>query len=351
MATTWSPMPSPEFSLPDWTRTHGLPVFQGVIKQSVDDFIVTESLGFQLTGEGEHDFLWIEKRDANTAWVARALARHAGVPTRDVGYSGLKDRRAITRQWFSVRRPGGGGTDWEPFELDGVRILEATRHNRKLRRGSHADNHFRIAVRGERPGGEVLSDRLTRIRVAGVPNYFGPQRFGRQGGNIRLAQRLFAGERLRRDDRSIALSAARSFVFNEVLAERVAAGTWNRPLPGEAVNLDGRGSYFMADEVTAEIEARADALEVHPTGPLWGRGSPACSGDAAALEREVAARHEALVDGLVEAGMDGARRALRLAVRDLEWQKSAGCLELEFRLCRGAFATAVLREIVSLDND
>ena len=344
-------MPSAESRLPNWERAYGSPVFQGLIRHSLEDFQVDELAGFACSGDGEHDYLRIEKRGANTGWVAQALARHAGVPVRDVGYSGQKDRHALTWQWFSVRRPGGGGTDWSGFAADGVRIVETTRHNRKLRHGSHRGNRFEIVIRGEVPSGGLLQERLEMIARQGVPNYFGPQRFGRAGGNLGLADRLFAGERLRREAKSMALSAARSFLFNEILSRRVAAGSWNAVLPGEAVNLDGTGSFFLAEALTEDIVARTAELDLHPTGPMWGRGSPGCSGTPAELETEVAAQHPGIVAGLEAVGLDAGRRALRLPVRDLEWQARPDCLELRFSLSRGAFATAVLREIVSLRDD
>ncbi len=196
--------------LPDWQRAFGGPVFQGLIKQSPSDFQVTEVLGFAPSGDGEHDFLWIEKAGANTVWVARSLARYAGVADRDVGYAGLKDRHALTRQWFSVRRPSGDGTDWQSYEQSGVRILDVSRNQRKLKRGANIANQFRIAIHSACNDQEAMSKRLEQIRCNGVPNYFGEQRFGRDGGNMRLVNDLFAGKRLKRDKRSIALSTARS---------------------------------------------------------------------------------------------------------------------------------------------
>ena len=259
-------MPNASPSLPDWHRAHGSPLFQGLIKQSPKDFEVVECLDFELSGDGEHDFLWIEKEGANTVWVAKALAKHAGVSERDAGYAGLKDRQALTRQWFSVRRPDGNGTDWDSFELTGVRILESTRHQKKLKRGAHTGNRFRMAVRSVDATSSKIDERLRLIRDSGVPNYFGPQRFGRGGNNMRLAGDLFAGKRMKRTQRSIALSAARSFVFNEILSVRVDDGSWDRPLPGEACNLDGTGSFFVAEEIDDELVERLRSMDIHPTG-------------------------------------------------------------------------------------
>jgi tRNA pseudouridine13 synthase len=345
-------MPSPSHALPDWQRAHGSPLFQGLIKQSTSEFIVTESLAFDFTGDGEHDYLWIEKQGANTTWVARGLARYAGIALRDVGYAGLKDRHAITRQWFSARRPSGAGTDWDAFDLEGVRILDTGRHQRKLKRGAHSGNRFRIAVREVNGAEETLiSHRLTVIREKGVPNYFGAQRFGRDGSNLSLAEDVFAGKRLKRELRSMALSAARSFLFNEILSSRVTDGSWEQALPGDALNLNGTGSFFIAEEIDDEVNKRLQSLDVHPTGALWGRGDIQSGGQSATNERRIADSYPEIRDGLERAGLDMARRTLRLAVTDLQWEIDANRLWLEFSLGRGSYATAVLREIVSLPGE
>jgi tRNA pseudouridine13 synthase len=274
------------------------------------------------------------------------LARHAGVPVRDVGYAGLKDRHAITRQWFSVRRPGGSGTDWSPFDQSGVRILDSGRNRRKLKRGANRGNRFRIAVRGKNADSDAIAARLDKIRTHGVPNYFGAQRFGRDGGNLQLARDLFSGNRMRRDKRSIALSAARAFLFNEILHSRVSGGTWNNAVPGEALNLDGSGSIFVADEIDDELKRRIAELDVHPTGAMWGKGELCAGKQAAIVDRRVADGHTELSGGLERAGVAMARRALRLVVKDLDWEIDDAGLWLEFGLGRGCYATAVLRELL-----
>jgi tRNA pseudouridine13 synthase len=338
-------MPATSHPLPDWRRASGSPIFQGLIKQTPSDFKVTEVLSFSPSGDGEHDFLWIEKSGANTVWVARALAKHANVADRDVGYAGLKDRHAQTRQWFSVRRPAGGATDWQSFELNGVQILEVSRNQRKLKRGANSANQFQIAVRGFEGSQEAVVERLEQIRIRGVPNYFGEQRFGRDGGNMDLVESLFNGKRLKRDKRSIALSSARSFLFNEILQSRVIDDNWSKALPGEVLNLDGSGSVFTPDSVDQEIQSRIDNLDLHPTGALWGKGEPKGQGQAIEYDRNAAASMPDLASGLEKFGLSQARRALRLNVRELSWKFSEDVLWLEFELSTGAFATAVLREV------
>ena len=339
-------------ALPDWAHAFGPALFTARIRERPSDFQVVEELGFELSDSGEHDYLWIEKTSQNTDWVARQLARHAGVRAADVGYSGMKDRHALTRQWFSV--PGREGCDWSAFAVDGVRILERRRHQRKLRRGANAGNAFRIALRTTEldAAREPVAERLADIAGRGVPNYFGPQRFGHGGGNLDLARRLFAGARLRRDKRSIAISAARSFLFNEILSARVRDGSWERILSGERVNLDGSGSVFRAAAVDEELERRAREMDIHPTGTLWGlrdeeSRSDISAGAVAALERNATEDSADLRTGLENLGAKAAHRPLRVRVADLSWDIEDGALWLEFRLPSGAFATAVLREIVT----
>lgn len=342
-------MPSIPGALPEWARAHGAPLFAASIRGEPADFQVVEELGFDLAGDGEHDYLWVEKVAANTDWVARQLARHAGVRAADVGYSGMKDRHAIARQWFSVPRRD---SDWASIAAEGVTILDIRRHHRKLRRGAHVGNSFRIALRTPRAAAQRQSveERLTRVSDCGVPNYFGPQRFGRDGGNIGLAQRLFAGARLKRDKRSIAISAARSFLFNEILSARVADGSWQQVLPGEVVNLDGSGSVFRADSVDETLERRAREMDIHPTATLWGLRSDKSRGEIShgtieALERDATEAHTDLRTGLERLGAKASQRPLRLRVHDLSWEIETDVLWLEFRLPAGGFATSVLREI------
>jgi tRNA pseudouridine13 synthase len=335
------------------TRAHGDPLFAARYRVEPSDFEVTERLGFQPSGEGAHDWLWVEKTGANTEWLARQLARHADVPGRDVGFSGLKDRHAVTRQWFSVPRRDGD-VDWEAVDIDGVRVLGVTRHAKKLKRGVHRANAFRIRLRD--PAGRVktasLVERYDAILALGVPNYFGPQRFGH--ANVDRAVELFLGRRLARAQRSMALSAARAAVFNAVLDARVGDGSWGRILPGEAANLDGSGSVFATTPDDAALQDRALCLDIHPTAPLWGRGGPAPSdGEAAALEQAVIAANPELASlaaGLERAGVNAARRACRVVPKGLAMSIEADALTLRFELPRGAYATSVLREIAALED-
>ena len=328
----------------------GGPAGRGRIRARDEDFIVEEELGFAPTGAGEHLFLKLRETGCNTDWVAGQLARWGGRPRNDVGYAGLKDRHAITEQWFSVRFPGGRHPDPAGLEISGVELLDAVPHNRKLKRGALRGNRFRLRVTALAVDAELLDARLAELVRRGVPNAFGPQRFGRDFGNLQIARDWFAGgPEPRRAERSFALSAARSLIFNAVLAERIAAGDWEQAAPGDVVGLDGRGSWFIAEEGDGALPERLAALDLHPTGPMWGRGDPPGHGPGAALERDVAARFSVFADGLAAAGLEQERRALRLRLQNLAWALNDDVLELSFGLPAGAYATAVLRELLDTD--
>jgi tRNA pseudouridine13 synthase len=318
-------------SLPSWTRAYGSPLFAATIRKSPADFDVTEILGFDFDGEGEHDYLYIEKTAANTEWVSRQLANHAGVPARDVGYSGLKDRDAVTRQWFSV--PRWNSPDWNLPENGDWRVLDVQRNSKKLRRGAHKANAFCITLRDIDGDTSELQERFDLITARGVPNYFGPQRFGRGGNNIRLADDWANSARLPRHKRSIAISSVRSFLFNEGLSQRVADGSWDRLLPGDMANLDGTGSIFVPDHVDDELERRCVEMDIHPAAELAGDGS----GTSHALWQG------ALDKARVKAGS----RSLRLRIGEPEIETATDSIRLSFVLTSGAFATSVLREICS----
>ncbi|MFI4885641.1 MAG: tRNA pseudouridine(13) synthase TruD [Steroidobacterales bacterium] len=333
----------------DPPRAHGAPLSPGRLRTEPEDFLVEELLGFEAAGAGQHVLLKVRKREANTQWIARELARACGCRPGDVGYAGLKDRRAVATQWFTVPQSRLSPADWIGIASGEFQVLEAHRHSRKLPRGALAGNRFVIKIRGAVIDDASLASRLAALERSGVPNYFGPQRFGRGGANLK---RL--GEDVRTlppAQRGFVLSAARSLVFNAVLAERVADGSWARLEPGDLANLDGRASHFPVEAVDEALAARCAGLDVHPTGPLWGRGVPRTGGRVLELEQRVAAQSAAACDLAARAGMEQERRSLRLAVRDLRWQRETDALTVEFRLCRGAYATVVLREVFSSDVD
>lgn len=330
-------------------RANPDPPAAGRLRSRPEDFQVTETLGFEPSGEGEHAFLCVEKRGLNTDWLARQLARFAGVKPVAVGYSGLKDRDAVTRQYFTVQLPGRESPDWGSLDVEGARVLEATRHHRKLQRGALRGNRFRLTVRELSGDPSALDERLAGIARRGVPNYFGPQRFGRGGDNLRQAERLFQGKagRLPRSKRGMYLSAARSHLFNAVLGRRVADGNWNRGLDGEIYALEGSRAQFGPEPPSAELDRRLEEMDIHPTGPLWGRGALAASGESRALEMAVLEPFPVFREGLEAFGLKQERRALRLRVGELELARHEESVTISFTLPPGAYATVVLRELVN----
>jgi tRNA pseudouridine13 synthase len=331
-------------------RPWGLPPATGRVRACPEDFVVDEDLGFDPDGAGSHWLLQVRKRDANTAFVARELARFAGVRVFDVGYAGLKDRRAVTTQWFSVPAGRSESAAWLAHRGDGYEVLAAHRHGRKLPRGALRGNCFRIRVRDVAGDPPQIEARLRTVAERGVANYFGPQRFGRELQNLRRA--VDSGARIE----TFALSAARSLVFNAVLATRVEYGTWDRLQVGDLANIDGRNSFFAVDALDAALEQRLAALQIHPTGPLFGRSSGIGPGGAViALEQACFLTHESYCAYVRRAGAAAARRPLRLRVEALDYrwlEHTAGRdLELRFTLRSGSFATTVLREVVAFDDE
>lgn len=334
---------------------HGGPVVQGRLRASPEDFVVEEELGYQASGDGEHVFLTLRKRGRNTHEVARALAKLAGVAQVAVGYAGLKDRHAVTTQHFTVQMPGREAPDWSQIEDDSLQILEMARHNRKIRRGSLRGNRFLIRVVGVQGDRNLAEERLRRIAAAGVANYFGSQRFGREGQNLVRVADLFAGRgrKPKREQRSLLLSAARSHLFNLVLSARVQGGSWDQAVDGDVMALSGSQRQFMYDRDDATIEARLAELDIHPTGPLCGRSSRAlqAASEARVIEDRVLLDWAEWIDGLERFGVDADRRALRLGISDLDWTWGEDSLQLGFSLVAGAYATAVLREVVHEQTD
>jgi tRNA pseudouridine13 synthase len=331
-------------------RAHGQACGRAVLKASAEDFQVDEVLDIPLTGQGEHLWLWVEKRGLNTEDAARRIARAAGLPLKAVSYAGLKDRQALTRQWFSLHLPGKADPDLATAQGDDLAVLRSLRHNRKLQRGAHAANGFTLRLTALEADREALQQRLQRIAAQGVPNYFGLQRFGFAGGNVEEARQYAARQELpaQRNLRSRLLSAARSYLFNRVLAERVAAGSWNQAQVGDLLAFTGSRSFFMAGEAET-ADPRLALLDLHPTGPLWGEGALSTAEAVQLVEQGVGAGEPALLEWLAKAGMAHERRILRLPIGGLTWHyPEPDILQLAFVLPAGCFATVVVRELVDL---
>ena len=339
--------------VPELPCGHGPPPARAMLSTDPEDFRVTEIEKFRPAGEGTHVWLRIRKRGVNTEEVATALARVAGVPRSAVGFAGMKDRIAVAIQWFSVDLAGRPEPRWAALESEAIEVLEAVPHRRKLRRGALLGNRFEIVLRAAAIPGTGLDERLDAIRAGGIPNYFGPQRFGRDGANLRLARTLLVERRRIRDRyrRGLALSAARAHVFNRLLAARVEMGVWATPVAGDVMMLDGRGSVFGLDRVDDETAERTARGEIHPTGPLWGQGTRLVTRTAREIEDRIVAETASFCAGLERERLSQGRRALRVKVRGLDCRvEPAGRISLAFALPPGTYATTVLGELFSLDR-
>jgi len=320
------------------------------MRASSEDFRVDEMLGFEPDGEGAHLLIQVRKREANTHWVAGRLARLAGVAPGDVGYAGLKDRHAVTTQWFTLPLEGRPEPDWSSLEPHQVEVMGVHRHRRKLRRGALRGNRFRILLRELKADRLLLEERLETLRATGMPNYFGEQRFGHDYQNLHRFSEFLSNRRRRIDRqlRGLLISAGRSQLFNEVLAARIERGCWDTPLPGDFFILDGSSrAGFPGEADDTALESRCRSRDIHPSGPLWGRGRAPVNGEVAELEQAVLAPFAAWRDGLEHLGLMQERRALRVRLDDLQWRFPAqGELELSFFLPAGSYATVLLRELL-----
>ena len=326
----------------------GPPLLAANIRTTPEDFFVEEIPSFEPTGEGEHFLLTLEKRGLNTAAVAKQLAGWAGLPEMAIGYAGMKDRHAVTRQRFSVHLPRRVAPDVATLESGQLHVIEHAWHNRKLPRGALAGNRFVLVLREVQGERQAIDARLALIAARGLPNWFGEQRFGREGGNVAAALSMFEGRRVRRDQRSILLSAARSALFNQVLAARVQDGSWDAALEGEVWVLSGSRSVFGPEPWSEALAGRLAAFDIHPSGPLWGAGELRSAGECAT--QELSALYDtqaiALRAGLEKAELKQERRALRLLAEDLQWEwLDDATLRLAFSLPPGSYATALLQEL------
>ena len=337
------------FSLVELPRAWGGPAGHGLLRVRPEDFFVEEIPGFEPDGEGEHLLLLVEKRDLNTVDVANALRRLSGVRQVDVSYAGLKDRFSVSRQWFSIYLPGKPDPSFGEIEGDRLRVLKAVRHSRKLRRGALRGNRFRLVVREFSGDPGRVDGIFAAIARDGFPNYFGEQRFGRNNSNLVTAAELFArGRRMPRAQKGFALSAARSMLFNRVLASRIDSGHWIRPLEGEVFQLAGARGLFRETVLDDELRRRCADLEISPTGPLWGRDARVQPlGAARDAEYMALAEYMPWCEALEKEGLEGDRRALRATAAELHWAFRNDHIDMEFVLGRGSYATALVREALA----
>ena len=328
----------------------GKPTQAGRLKAEFADFIVKEELGYDLSGDGEFVAVKIRKTDANTLFVGEKLAEFAGVSAKNMSYAGLKDRHAVTEQWFCLHLAGKETPDFSQFQLDGVEIVAVTRHNRKIRVGSLAGNHFELLLR-EVKESDDLTARLQQIQAVGFPNYFTEQRFGRDGHNLTQAQRWAKGEISVKDrkKRSFYLSAARSEIFNLVVSNRIELGLTRQVLENDLMQLAGSNSWFVAKaEELTELNKRLDLQDILLTAPLVGENS--ATQTVSEYEQKIVAEHQDLLALMAKERMNAARRAMFCRPQHFEWAFEDEGLRLKFFLDAGSYATALVRELIQIDD-
>ena len=325
---------------------YGVPFSTGQIKTVPEDFCVEEHLGFELTGQGEHLFLNIEKTQLNTEEMVKILAQKVGLPLKAISYAGMKDKFARTTQWFSLHLPGMPDPDLTWLHTDNYRLLKASRHNKKLKIGALKENHFVIKVCNFSYDAKALSARIENICAHGVPNYFGPQRFGHNGNNLLRARAILLDNKKIKDRhlRGIYYSAARSFLFNEMVSYRVGQGCWNSPLDGDLMMLVGSHSVFPVDTVTQDIARRTAEHDISPTAPLWGKGKELLTREALHAQHSALASLQDWCQALENHGLERSYRPLVLFPERLEFDDDV----FTFTLPAGGYATMVLRELLTI---
>ena len=320
-----------------------------LLKAECEDFVVKEQLGYDMSGDGEFVAVKVRKTDCNTLFVGEQLAKFAGISARNMSYAGLKDRKSVTEQWFSLQMPGQPTPDFNQFSLESVEILDVTRHQRKIRIGSLQGNHFEILLRNTEETDE-LKVRLDFLAKNGFPNYFTEQRFGRDGNNLTQALRWANGEIKVKDrhKRSFYLSAARSEIFNLIVSKRMELNLAQQILVGDVLQLNGSHSWFVVDESEdlVQLQQRLAQQDVLLTAPLIGEEEKS----AVDFENEIFAQHQALFALMRQERMKAARRPILMQPQQFQWQFEPNGLRLQFDLPAGSYATALIRELVNVEN-
>ncbi len=345
--------------LPELTYLHGKPASSGLLRVNKSDFKVFEQLPFEPVGEGEHLFIHLRKTGANTVFVARELAKYFKVKEQLVSYAGLKDRFAVTQQWFGVHLPGKQIYDLSDLNIEGVEVLEYKRHNKKLRTGALSGNCFELILR-EVTDLKALQERWKNITEQGVPNYFGEQRFGIDGGNIDKALALFSGTKVKdKKKRGMYLSAARSTIFNDIINARIEKKLFSTIQIGDVLMLAGTQSVFHLDQIDDSIALRFDQKDVDITATMWGSGELMTTAEPETLEQAVAARYNEFSQGLPKFGLKQERRRIRLIVAQASIEvlsdnesvnNSLPAVKVCFTLPPGSYATTVLRELIKYQD-
>ncbi len=334
------------YTLPSFAYLYGKPSSTGFLRTEMADFKVFENLPFTPCGEGEHLLIHVRKTGQNTAYVAKLLAKYFGVKENLVSYAGLKDRFAVTEQWFGIHVPGKKDYDLSDLNIDGIEVLTSARHNKKLRIGSLTGNTFELTLR-KVTNVDDLTRRWHAIVEHGVPNYFGEQRFGIEGGNIDKALSLFSGAKVKdKKKRGMYLSAARSYIFNQIINERITRNTFDQLIAGDVLMLAGTQSVFVADVIDASLKNRYQAQDIDITAPMWGAGDLMTTLDVAAFEMEVVNQYPEYCQGLPKFGLKQERRRIRLCIEKADLSIENDTAIVRFSLPAGSYATTVMRELI-----
>lgn len=334
-------------ALPEFAYLYGKPASNGLLRSEKSDFKVFEQLPFLPCGEGEHLFIHIRKTGANTAFVAKQLAKYFSVKESLVSYAGLKDRFAVTEQWFGVHVPGKQVYDLSDLDIEGVEVLSYKRHNKKLRIGGLDGNRFEITLRDVTEVDELVR-RWHVVSNYGVPNYFGEQRFGINGGNIAQALSLFSGRKVNdKKKRGMYLSAARSLIFNQVISQRIEKEKFETLMMGDVLMLAGTQSVFLADNIDQSLIDRHVNHDVDITAPMWGAGELMTSKQALTFEESVAEQLPEFCQGLPRFGLKQERRRIRLVMKEPKIDIANNNVTLSFFLPAGAYATTIMRELIN----
>lgn len=327
---------------------HSKPTAKAKLKAIPEHFIVKENLGFDFSGDGEHLMVKIRKVGENTSFVANELAKYCGVKSKDIGWAGLKDRHAVTEQWLSVHLPKADVSDFSEFEQahPSIKVIEVARHNKKLRPGDLVGNEFAVTL-SEVTDISDVEKRAAIVAEYGVPNYFGSQRFGRDGNNIEEARR-WGRDNVRtrnQNKRSLYLSAARSYLFNAMVSARIERDLFSSVIVGDIVVHDG--SHVQVDDKNIDIlQAAINKGESELTAALAGDNALPTQGEALYLEQKIVDSEPDLMALIRGNRMRHDRRELLLKPKDFAFQVEEGNITLTFSLSSGSFATSIVRELV-----
>jgi len=329
---------------------YGAATISAVLKSRPEDFRVIEELGFEPGGNGEHLFLWIEKTAMSTHELIEQVASDFSIPPKHIGYSGLKDKQAVTRQWLSLHLPGQQALFKLP-RVDRYQLLDHGWHHRKLRPGSHRFNHFEVLLRDVEQMPDSALKQLRLIGEQGIANYFGVQRFGRNQDNVEQALKQLDRRKLGRNKKGLYLSSLRSYLFNRILSERISRGHWHNPLPGDVFMLRGTHSIF-SENLDSELIQRFQSQDISSTASLYGSGQCQLSGSPLKIENQVFSEREDITRCLDRHGTKRQMRALRVSVGDFSYRhdRVEKNLLLKLRLPAGCYMTTLLDHFVETDS-